>query len=379
VTLLQHRRFRTRLIKRIADRSARSDCSDIANAQRDREIERYLSSHAVQSAVRFDIWNREFGRIEAEQRWASVQREPVCPFSYERYRSSRTPFFHKPRSTRGFRKICRLGELEKMWHVMARDLIVAQHRPRPHIGDWSARGRDKQIDQILACLRTSRQAVVCADITRAFPSVNFDAVYELPYLPEPLIRRAIDYRSQRFVRKEGGEYTRQLGLAALNGNADDLERSPSGLMEGSPASNAIFSVLMDDLPDHLDEGILAFIYCDNIVLIAPSMSRALRAQAALARYLSGHRAGPFEMRSTVSSASEPFEHLGYSLERRARSQPAVSLSLSGWLKLGARLETEEFDPDRTTQWLTASYGRCSPHKMEEYQAWIAQEVGFRAG
>jgi hypothetical protein len=373
VTVCDHRRFRRRLLKQIARRSTGAQGSEIARGLLNREVERYLAAHAVQSAVRYDIWLKEFKKEDADKRWASAQQQPVVTYDYRRFRSSPVSYFHKARTTAGVRKICRFNEVEKMWHVMARDLIVAQHQPRPHIGDWLDRGRDMQIDQIRSALVSPRQAVVCADITRAFASVNIDAVYELHYLPEPLIRRAIDHRSHRFIRRERSEYLRDITIAARNSvshnndyDDDVLERSPSGLMEGSPASNAIFSVLMDDLPDHVGEGIQSFVYCDNIILIAPTMSCAQRAQEALARYLSGHRAGPFEMRSRISPAYQRFEHLGYTLRRLPRLPADVGIATKGWISLAERLFADQPDMDETIRWLKASYGQCFYSSFAEF-------------
>ncbi len=374
MSVAQQRRFRSRLLKQIARRSAAGSSGAIASGLLSRETERYLTSHAVQSSVLYDLWLRKHGLSDAQRLWASAQQATVCPYSYQRFRPSTIAFFHKPRSTDGVRKICRLADVEKMWHVIARDLIVAQHQPRAHIGDWVGRGRDWQIDQIREALTSSRQGVVCADITRAFASVNIDAVYELPYLPEPLIRRAIDYRSHRFVRRERSEHAREVALV-VRSNDGDLERSPSGLMEGSPASNAIFSVLMNDLPDHLGNGIRAFVYCDNIILITSTMSRALQAREALAQYLIGHRAGPFGIRSHVCTAGESFEHLGYSLWKRRTGEADIGLSISGWLKLVDRLYSPNRDSGEIATWIKASYGRCSGRSLASFLLFVRDGVG----
>ncbi len=375
MTVAQHHRFRRRLQKQIAQRSLARDSGAIGAGLLERETERYLSSHAVHSSVLFGIWQREYKSPEAARLWALAQQAPICPYNYRRFRSAPVTFFHKARTTEGVRKICRFQDVEKMWHVIARDLIVAQHQPRSHIGDWLGRGRDWQIDQIRAVLTSSTQVVVSADITRAFASVNIDAVYELPYLPEPLIRRAIDYREHRFVRRERSEYAREFYLATRGRSNDgDLERSPSGLMEGSPASNAVFSVLLDDLPDHLDEGIHVFVYCDNIILIAPSMSRALQAREALARYLIEHRAGPFGIRSCIGTVGEGFDHVGYRLWKTRTGEADVGISRSGWLKLVDRLFAPDADAEEMTKWLKASYGKCSGRSLASFMIFVREHA-----
>lgn len=252
-----------------------------------------------------------------------------------------------------------------MWHLLARDLIVAQHQPRSHVGDWKGRGRDAQMAEIVAAISSEHQAIVCADIRRAFASVNIDAVYDLPFLPEPLIRRAIDYRSHQFVRRERSAYAKKVALAAPN----DLEVSPSGLMEGSPASNAIFSVMMDDLQDHFGTCVKAFSYCDNIILLAPNISQAQRAEASLVAYFTNHRAGPFEVISFAQSTSVPFEHLGYEMQWQDGIE--VRLSTTNWLRLMQRLERE--DVKGAQEWLSTSFCSCSPRSLSTYERVIAGE------
>jgi hypothetical protein len=377
MSLARQQRYRRSLLKTIGRRSAHRDHTDIGIALREREISRYLNSHAVQSVALRSIFRRDQSPEKSDAWWTDNQCAPVVPFDYRRSRYHPILFYHKPRTTSGLRKLCVLPPVLKMWHTLASDLVFAQHQPGPHIGEWKGRGREWQMDRLLKSLVSPNQAVVWADIKRAFASVNIDALYELPYLPEQLIRRAIDYRSHSFVRVERREHWRDVSYYARH-NAEEVERSPSGLMEGSPASNAIFSVLMDDLPDHLEEGIQAFIYCDNIILIAPTMSRALRAQEALVRYLAGHRAGPFDIRSSVSQASQHFEHLGYSILTREGPQHEVGLSIPACNKLGARIEDERFNPAEALKWLAQSYRHCSPDQMAGYVQRIFDEVTFRS-
>lgn len=331
----------------------------------ERERERYLGSHAVHSATLYDIWRENCGEEEAGARWRVIQQEPLVPHDYRRLRSRPVKWHHKPRRTSGFRKICSFSDNEKLWHLLARDLIVAQHNPRSHVGDWKARGRDAQMTEIIQAITSGKQAVVCADICRAFASVNIGAVYNLPFLPEALTRRAIDYRSHRFERRERSAYALAVALAALQ----DLEVSPSGLMEGSPASNAIFSVLLDDLPDHLGKCIQAFVYCDNIILLAPNMLQAQQAEQALAAYLTSHRAGPFSIISCVQSVCEPFEHLGYELQWQ--NEVEVRLSTHNWLRLMKMVDSGELSG--ALEWLGTSFRSCTPHSRLLHEQIIESE------
>ncbi len=354
MTLQHQRRYARRLLRQIGRRSL-TRTNPISAGQLARETERYLTSHAVQSAVLYGIWYEQGDVPLAIERWSARQQRWDTPADYRRMRKRSVDLHPKERSTSGHRKICSFEVAEKMWHVMARELICAQHRPRPHIGDWKGRGRHKQVSDLIAAIVSPEQAVVVADIRHAFESVNADAIYELPYLPEPLIRGAIDHRTHMFVcRERSHEQVNRVSPDFV----DMLEMVPSGLMEGSPASNAIFAVFLDDLPDHLDESIQVFVYCDNIILLAPNMSQAQRAHNSLAAYLSGHRAGPFSMsKQDVQIVTDEFEHLGYSL--RLRDHIEVGLSLKNWNKLAYKSE-----------------GRCND---EEIEGWLASSFPLIRG
>ncbi|MEV4935724.1 hypothetical protein [Sphingobium sp. LSP13-1-1.1] len=358
MTLQQQRRFARRLLNKIGHRSqVRGNA--ITAELRAREIERFLAAHPVQSAALYDIWADEYGAVQAEEWRSARQRGLIYNYDYRRLRARPVEWYPKRRGTSGFRKICMFGSEEKMWHRLARDLIRAQHQPREHIGDWRGRGRDDQMKKLIAAIKSPWQAVVVADIRRAFEHVNVDAIYDLPYLPEPLIRRAIDHRTHRFVCRERSH---RQGDIALPDDVDTIGMVPSGLMEGSPASNAIFSVLMDDLPDHLDETIQAFVYCDNIILLAPDKSQARRAKTSLAVYLSGHRAGPFTITANAPVlVTEGFEHLGYSL--RLKTKVEVGLSLQNWIELTRKVEGAT-SREAIETWLATSFSLLAGVPLE---------------
>jgi hypothetical protein len=365
-----HRRFKRRLLARIARRAAAASDPISAGLLR-RERSRFLGSHAVQCATLYDIWVEELGAAEATQRWEAVQILPIVPKDICRFRSPPVEWCNMPRRTSGFRKICKFGDVEKMWHRMARDLITSQHEPRAHVGDWPGRGRDQQIRSLLAAVRSRKQAVVCADIRRAFASVNTDAAYDLHFLPEPMIRRALDHRTHSFVRRE----RRRFAEAIASAIPSDLEVAPSGLMEGSPASNAIFSVLMDDLPDHVGSDIHVFSYCDNIILLAPSIEQAQRAEIALVAYFTSHRAGPFEVVTHAQSVSSPFDHLGYELQWHRGMK--ASLSLTNWLRFMERIE--QGDAEAAQLYVRSSFPACTASHLANYETIIAEAARDFAG
>lgn len=358
-SLTEQRRSKRKRLAKIAGLS-RARTSSISANMLQREVSMFLNSHAVQSVTLYTIWNKRLGAKEAMQRWKQRQLAPIVCSKVDRLPPEPISWRPKERSTSGFRKICSLPSTLKMWHVLANDLVRAQHRPRPHIGDWPGRerGRDRQVRDIANSIVAHDQWVVIADIRRAFQTVNVDALYELPYLPQTLIRRAIDYRSLTFVGGIGGKPAWDVP-SSLH---DYLEMAPVGILEGSPASNALFSVLLDDLPDHLNDTIKVFVYCDNIVLLAPSKMQAQQAATALDRYFAVHPAGPFEVTSECRPVWAGFDHLGYFVRHQLNGETVVDLGTRNWSKLNKRLCNPDQSAKGLKKWLRASFGELHPHR-----------------
>lgn len=374
--LTDQRRFKRNLLRTISRRSdVASGGSEIAQDLLATEIERFLTSRGVHFATLHKVWSSKLGSLEATLRWEAAVRHGRGQPYYGELQSARVPWYYKARSTAGFRKICMFEPEQQMWHSLAKDLIVARYRPRAHIGDWRERGRDHQIKQLLAAITTSSQVAVVADVKRAFESVNFDAVYELRLVPDELVRRAIDARTHTFrhIDRSERDLPPEARLSTMTNHGDD-EVVPSGLMEGMSASNAIFSVLLDDLPDHVDEHVLVFAYCDNIILLAPSLLQAQRAQSALVEYLTGHRAGPFDLRSEIHSVRDGFDHLGYHIRLEEDGHLHVGLSMKNWEKLVAELDETSGDVSTVSDWLARSFPYCCAEALRSYVTMMINEA-----
>lgn len=222
-----------------------------------------------------------------------------------------------------------------------------------------------QIREIADAINRWEQWVVIADVRKAFPTFDPSAIYELHSLPEDLVRRAIDSRNLNFT---GGMRSNPT-WAEDTPMCDDLEMDPTGLLEGSPASNAIFSVFLNDLPDHMPEGIRPFVYCDNIVLVCSSEAYAQQAESSLIRYFSDHRAGPFEVTSECRPVWHGFDHLGYSIMHNF-GVTRVGLSVRNWEKLHRRIRSKEQNEVEPVEWLHASFSALHGHERAPYEIMI---------
>lgn len=362
-SIREQRRYRDRLLARIRAR-AQSGRSSIGAPLHSREVSRYLSSHAVQSVALLDVWRRE-NHEDPTQLWREWQ-HPRLPYQIERARYRPVYWYPKKRRTSGFRKICKLPIQLKVWHVLAKDLIYAQHQVGPHIAGWPGNDRHMQIREIADAIIDREQWVVIADVRRAFPTFKPSAIYELHSLPEDLVRRAIDSRYLNFT---GGMRSNPTWVKDTP-MCDDLEMDPTGLLEGSPASNAIFSVFLNDLPDHMPGGVNPFVYCDNIVLVCPSEACAQQAESSLVRYFSDHRAGPFEVTSECKPVWHGFDHLGYSISHNL-GVTRVGLSASSWEKLHCRIRHQQQYEVTPEEWLRASFSALHGYELAPYEMMIA--------
>lgn len=223
-----------------------------------------------------------------------------------------------PRLGRSPRRICQFSLRDRVALKMAKDMIEAQFRPKPHLYSWKGRGNALLITDLVASLDNAHSWVLLADVRDCFDSINFDAVYDLGILPETFVRANMDARTRRFQRKAcqhlvGNERRKTDVICPLCA----YDREPvvwRGLMQGSAASSALLAMLFDDLPSHLPNGLQAFVSADNIAIVASTREACREAQSALDCYMSNHRAGPLSLTTEYLGPARPgFEHLGYAI------------------------------------------------------------------
>jgi hypothetical protein len=253
----------------------------------------------------------------------------------------------KERRSGSLRIVCNFPIAYRVSHRLALNVIRAQVIPPAHIFGWHGRGRDRAVEAVANALRTHGSHVLVADVRRCFEHVEMDAIYDLDLLPSELIRNALDYRSLTFRRY--GEIPRQRN--GLPYGREELERTgPRGLMEGSGPSDALIAVLFDDLPSHFSERLRLFVYGDNIVAVAASAEAISHAEQTLARYMAGHRAGSFFLRTEQTAAADGFEFLGYRIWAPSPGNVEVEQSDANWCKALRKLEEQAgdhvaFDPE----------------------------------
>lgn len=219
------------------------------------------------------------------------------------------------------RQVVRLPSTLKLSHRMADALIKEQFCPGRHIYNWKGKGTARLLHDMIGAFELGFAHVLLADVNNCYDSIDFKAVYDLKLFPNDFVAAQLDLRQMKFRRNacehlagEVGERAKVCSLCSLAGIAepDGQPRFKINLVQGSPASNALLAVLFDDLPRHLPEGILCFIFGDNIALLAKNEVGLVAAKEALVNYYRHHVAGRLSLKFLYEGlARSGFEHLGY--------------------------------------------------------------------
>ena len=169
-----------------------------------------------------------------------------------------TPFsepvnwWHEPKRSGGYRKVCDLPRPLKATHYIIADAIRAQMVQPVAIYNLKGKGRDRLVSDLLAKLSQGFDTCRIYDVKDCFQSVNPNTIYQLP-LPRRIIDHALaiqDLNLQRVATP-----TASYGDAPIDIPVDNTaECGPAGLMQGSPASNLILAYLLQTMPQPDPDG-----------------------------------------------------------------------------------------------------------------------------
>ena len=243
----------------------------------------------------------------------------------------------------GHRTVCNLPVYMRVGQTMAKEVIHAQHHPKQHIFDWPDRGG---CPGAVAAARTAIQDhgryVVVADIVDCYSSFNPEYIYQTNLLPAEFVRAALDSTQYRFAYR---------GDTPLYDMGYTEQTCPRGLLQGGAASSALLAVALDDLPDHLPNGVVPICQSDNIMIVCRSAVECDAAADALVRYLRDNPAGTFSprlekywLRTLSEDARDPqsaswerrFEEFGYTFQLNDHDECQVGLSHSNLIKVARR-------------------------------------------
>lgn len=274
-------------------------------------VERFLKSHDAKT------WSLK--RASRGQLPDAVVDEMARKFDPQKMQAKPIPYYEVPRSGRDPRLICHFPLKQAASLLLGQKLLEASFTPHESIYCWSKRGKDWLITNLAGALGSIENPhLVIADVVDCFPSVRVDNIRQRKVLPDTYFDAAIDGRNMRFWRK--GLHRNRKDHNHMRANRE-LPRSIvmgsecaglSGLLLGAATSNALLAMIFDDLHSHMPDGVILFVYCDNIVVVCRSQDQCSQVQEILLAYYSQHLAGPFTLTfSHNGDARESFEVCGY--------------------------------------------------------------------
>lgn len=258
-----------------------------------------------------------------------------------------------PKRSGGLRTICILPTDLKAAHIMIKDALLAQMCVPEHVyGLGGPKDRNALVRMIGAALNNGLAAFGVYDIKNCFPSVRTTALHELP-LPGEVIDHALDISNLNAVKatvaapKEVSPNDPHGYSSTHSPNEDHLYTMPGGpigLLQGSPASNAIFGYLIQHLPQPEPGSGLIGSYCDDLFLGARSEAELEALEDRVGGFFGYRRLGPLDMVKRIGTC-DAFEFLGYSFERGSdspwsdfpASQWRIGLSNANHVRLERRL------------------------------------------
>lgn len=304
-------------------------------------IKRRTRNYVDSSVVKLDAAYRVLGRRATFEQASHLARcinlfAPCVEPVFWRY---------EPKRTHGFRVVCVLPPTLKAAHRIIKDVLQVLYRPCEHIYNVKRMGRNVEARAIKEALDAGYRHCFVGDLRDAFQSVNADALYNLP-LPNSVIRHMLDYRNLNL--QPAAERDRDPHSLSISANAATIHQpnGPTGLLQGSPASNLILNWLLNDIPSVLSQDRMTFLFSDNILVAATSEEECQVDEQTLGRYFAEHPAGPFDLTGEVVSIRQGgMEKSGYQFEISLRSND-VEIAVSGgnFQKLaGALLTAIEVD------------------------------------
>jgi hypothetical protein len=307
-------------------------------------------------------------RLSAALRAIGGQPEPAEAFGlrnrinlWESSDSSVT-WYPKKKANGGYRPICILPPVLKAAHFILATVISSLLPDTNTLYGIPRRGVADALRELKAHQNAGFDHLAKADIVNCFQSVAPDALYQLP-LPMEVIRQTLDYRNLTFTMRNRQYASQAFGCTTpLVYGLSHKASGPTGLLQGSPASNIILAWLLKDVPTSDDAKVM--LCFDNIVVAARSPAGSRQMMETLTAYLRQSPAGPLALCEPTFADKQPMEFLGGLFDPARRDIGIAHDTLS---RIERRLgEAEEFDQ--------AELGLI----LEEYLRLAAENAIYRA-
>ena len=225
------------------------------------------------------------------------------------------------------RIICSLPpELSAVHYMLKRPLEALLFREENLFG-VKGHSRDALAHEVKSLQNQGYVYIATTDIVDCYPSIDPDALYELP-LPKEVIRNTLDTRYMEFGNITGN--TDNTGSKDILVSYGDIcnATGPRGLMQGSPLSSVILAWLLNGTPT--SEDARAFLCFDNLIVLARSPNETRAMIDTLAAHFERCPAGPLALHEPTYADNEPVEFLGYLFDP---SRPEIGLSYGALEKI----------------------------------------------
>lgn len=303
----------------------------IANAaeQSPKRLRRLIHSYFKDKNVKVSVLAKAGIRMPSTTGWLTeaLLFDPFSPFPEPVY------WWPEPKRSHGYRLVCDPPPAIRAAHYMIGDVIAAQTDLPPFIFNVKGKGRDGLARQLLEKLEQGFTCWRTYDVRDCYQSVDPGAIYQLK-LPRRIINNALDMNNLNLQRVAGKGTTRS-GSPYRDTIVDAaVESGPSGLMQGSPASNLILAFLLQTMPQPIVGDGYLFLYGDDLIVVARTQDACDRVEQSLCEFFAQPWLGPLPLQRKAAGIGGAFEFLGYEFRLDATAGNwAIDLSRRNWDEL----------------------------------------------
>lgn len=253
-----------------------------------------------------------------------------------------------PKASGGVRCVCDLSSHMKAAHLMCADVIRAQFQIPCFVynvkrSEFPAEGtgRNALVSKLLKQLKAGFTHYRVFDVRDCFSSINPDALTRLP-LPRRVYENTLKL-SNLCLRHDVIREQRHFADNTLLGNILHVGEGsgPTGLLQGSPASNIALAYLLQDLPQPCPDDGCILLFGDDLIALSRTAMIADRVDQKVTEFFEQPGLGPLHLHRRAAGNCGNFEYLGYEFAFSEITHAwHVGLSARNWDKL-SRARNEE--------------------------------------
>lgn len=241
-------------------------------------------------------------------------------------------WFWQRKGSGGFRQVCILPPSQKAAHYIILELLKNFSRLPAFICNAPGKGVQGGILRVKSALEEGYHHCFIGDIRNCFPSIRTERLADLLPLTSGLVENNLNPNRLNFRRANRG-------VAPIDVVGGASPSAPSGLLQGSPASNMVLAILlkgMEDVVSRLD--LVLCLFSDNLFVAAKSAGELQAGMALIQSYLGDHTAGALDLHQMQTPALyQRFTYLGFEIQRRENNRVSAVPKAAVFDKIVGRL------------------------------------------